>query len=267
MTLRRATSATSRPWRLVLDRHAITRVIHLAALQIPFCRADPPRGAYVNVLGTANVFEAVKRRPGRFGPLVLRLDRRGLRPRGARRRDRAARRTSGTPPGDALRRLQGRQRGHGARLLAADEGVASVGLRPYTVYGPARDQGVTAAPTLAMRAAVRGEEFHVPYGGRSSFQYAPDVARAFIAAARSGHSGASVANLAGADADIAHVLDAIAGEEPAARDLLSADPRPLPLPEAFAVGTFARIVGPLPLTPLDDGVRETMEFFRAHPEV
>ena len=37
-------------------------VIHLAALQVPFCRADPPLGALVNVVGTVNVFEAVKRR-------------------------------------------------------------------------------------------------------------------------------------------------------------------------------------------------------------
>ena len=27
----------------------------MAALQVPFCRADPPRGALVNVVGTVNV--------------------------------------------------------------------------------------------------------------------------------------------------------------------------------------------------------------------
>ena len=52
----------------VLDDDAITHVIHLAALQVPFCRADPPLGARVNVLGTVNVFEAVKRRADRIGP-------------------------------------------------------------------------------------------------------------------------------------------------------------------------------------------------------
>ena len=45
-----------------LDQHAITNIIHLAALQVPFCRADPPLGARVNVVGTVNVFEAVARR-------------------------------------------------------------------------------------------------------------------------------------------------------------------------------------------------------------
>jgi nucleoside-diphosphate-sugar epimerase len=45
-----------------LDAHAITRVIHLAALLLPFVKADPALGARVNVEGTVNVFEAVARR-------------------------------------------------------------------------------------------------------------------------------------------------------------------------------------------------------------
>jgi hypothetical protein len=53
-----------------LDEHEITNVIHLAALQVPFCRADPPLGARVNVLGTVNVFEAVRRRLERMAPIV-----------------------------------------------------------------------------------------------------------------------------------------------------------------------------------------------------
>ena len=53
-----------------LDDHGISNVIHLAALQFPFCRADPPRGALVNVVGTVNLFEAVKRRSEPLAPLV-----------------------------------------------------------------------------------------------------------------------------------------------------------------------------------------------------
>ena len=40
--------------------HEITHVIHLAALQVPFCRAQPSLGAQVNVTGTVNVFEAAQ---------------------------------------------------------------------------------------------------------------------------------------------------------------------------------------------------------------
>ena len=39
----------------------IRSIIHLAALQIPFCVNDPVGGAKTNVLGTVNVFEAARK--------------------------------------------------------------------------------------------------------------------------------------------------------------------------------------------------------------
>jgi nucleoside-diphosphate-sugar epimerase len=39
-----------------VGEHQITHIIHLAALQLPFCKADPVAGAQVNVLGTVNIF-------------------------------------------------------------------------------------------------------------------------------------------------------------------------------------------------------------------
>ena len=53
-----------------IDEHAVTRVIHLAALQVPFVRANPPLGMHVNVAGTVNVFEAVSRRLDRIPNVV-----------------------------------------------------------------------------------------------------------------------------------------------------------------------------------------------------
>src|SRR5260221_6489821 len=44
-----------------LAGHEVTHVVHLAALQVPFCKADPVLGAQVNVTGTVNLFEAAKR--------------------------------------------------------------------------------------------------------------------------------------------------------------------------------------------------------------
>ncbi len=45
----------------VLEAVRPCAVIHLAALQVPFCKADPVAGAKVNVVGTVNVFEAARR--------------------------------------------------------------------------------------------------------------------------------------------------------------------------------------------------------------
>src|SRR6185503_130201 len=41
-----------------LSNSGAARVIHLAGLQVPTCKADPTGGALVNVAGTLNVFEA-----------------------------------------------------------------------------------------------------------------------------------------------------------------------------------------------------------------
>ena len=45
----------------VVSRERITHIVHLAALLLPIAKADPPRGALVNVVGTVNVFEAASR--------------------------------------------------------------------------------------------------------------------------------------------------------------------------------------------------------------
>jgi nucleoside-diphosphate-sugar epimerase len=42
----------------VVREHAVSRIIHLAALQIPLVASAPARGAEVNVVGTVRVFEA-----------------------------------------------------------------------------------------------------------------------------------------------------------------------------------------------------------------
>jgi len=58
-----------------LDEHEITNLIHLAALQVPFARANPPLGAEVNVVGTVNIFEAACRRRDRIEDSISQSDR------------------------------------------------------------------------------------------------------------------------------------------------------------------------------------------------
>ena len=57
-------------------------------------------------------------------------------------------------PDLVVRRVQGRRTSRAARVAWETEGVASIGLRPHSVYGPGRDQGVTSKPTVAMIAAA-----------------------------------------------------------------------------------------------------------------
>jgi nucleoside-diphosphate-sugar epimerase len=236
-----------------LDENDVTHVVHLAALLIPLARADPPRGALVNVGGTTNVFEAVKRRRERVRGLayassaavydVVDADAAG--------RDEEAVGHPATLYGVHKLANEGT-----ARVYWAEDGVPSAGLRPYIVYGPGRDTGMTAGPTLAMAAAVRGEPYTIGWSSRTTFNYAPDVARAFVEAARGATEGALVYNLPGETAPMGDVVAAIQAELPDAQ--IDYDDVSLPFPEEFATGGL-----PAPVTPLADGVRETIELFRA----
>jgi nucleoside-diphosphate-sugar epimerase len=246
-----------------LDEHDITSVIHLAALQIPFCRENPALGAAVNVLGTVNVFEAVKQRRERIaGPLVY------------------ASSAAYFGPDDTARALEGegalsrpvthygvyKQANEGsARIYWQDEGLSSVGLRPFIVYGPARDQGVTAAPTLATRAAVQGDGYHIAFGGRLTFNYAEDVARALTATSRSSFEGAAVFNMPGPIVHLREIVAAIEAAVPESSGTITFDDVPLPLPPEMAVGGLEAAIGPVATTPVADAVRATVEHFRRQP--
>src|SRR5262249_31272880 len=46
--------------RSALEESGAKKIIHLAGLQVPTCKADPITGAFVNVIGTLNLFEAAR---------------------------------------------------------------------------------------------------------------------------------------------------------------------------------------------------------------
>jgi len=241
----------------VLDDHAITRVVHLAALQVPFCRADPIAGAQVNVVGTVNVFEAVKRRRERIpgvawasSTAVYSDDDPSPAPE-----------TGGRRPATHYGVYKLANEGT-ARIYWADDGVPSIGLRPYVVYGAGRDQGMTSTPTQAMAAAAQGDGFEISYGGTAQYDYAADVARAFVRAAENAVEGASVFNLPGVAASMAEVVAAIEAAAPGIAGRITWVETPLPFPERLEATGLEQAVGPLPHTSLVDGVRQTVELLR-----
>jgi len=240
----------------VIDTERITNVIHLAALQVPFCRADPPLGARVNVVGTVNVLEAVARRLERMGPVVYASSIAAYDAIDSSNGP-AMSATPGTIYGVYKRANEG-----SAKVYHEERGVASIGLRPHTVYGPGRDQGLTSAPTAAMLAAAAGKQFRIPYGGTSQFQYAPDVARAFVQAALSGHDGASIHNLAGQAVSMDGVIAAIEAAAPEAAGLIAYDPITLPFPEAVNADSLAGAIGPVEELPFEEGVADAIDRFR-----
>lgn len=165
----------------VFREHAVTRVIHLAGLQVPFCAADPRAGALVNVVGTINVLEAA-REHAPAAPVVYASS---VAAYGGD--DDGTGEASGMPTthyGVFKRANEGN-----ALVYWKEHGLPSIGLRPYVVYGVGRDRGLTSEPTVAMLHGARGEGHHIPYGGRSHFLLAADVVAAFVQSARSSHAG------------------------------------------------------------------------------
>ena len=239
--------------RTIAD-HRITHVIHLAAMLLPLVKADPSRGAAVNVGGATNVFEASKRQHVRG--LAYASSAAVYAPGADRRVEDAGRPTS-------LYGVFKLTNEETARVLYADEGLRSVGLRPYVVYGPGRDHGLTADPTLAMAAAARGDGYAMRWGGRCQLQYAADAARIFVAAARAEYDGAAVFNLGGPSSHMRDVVDAIEAAAPDVAGLVEFEDVQLPFPEELESGGLEEVVGPIHWTPLDEGARITIEHLRA----
>jgi nucleoside-diphosphate-sugar epimerase len=233
-------------------------LIHLAGLQVPFCRADPPLGARVNVLGTIHLFEAalaagVKRvvyasSAAVFGP----SEDDGSKP------DESAACEPVTHYGVYKRANEGT-----ARVYWLEKKLASVGLRPLTVYGVGRDQGLTSGPTSAMKAAVLGRKYHIGFSGPTDFHYVADTAAAFLAAADGGPEGAALYNLHGATHDVAEVVRAIEAELPAARGALTFGGPQIPIPPELDGAAFRAAYPSVATTPLAVGVRATLARFRA----
>jgi nucleoside-diphosphate-sugar epimerase len=236
----------------VLDEHEITHVIHLAALQVPFVRANPVLGAKVNVVGTVNLFEAVRRRRDRIAPIVYASS---IAVYGA----------AGTLAADdhpsTLYGAYKRANESSAVRYAQDYGVPSIGLRPHTVYGPARDQGLTSAPTVAMLAAAARVPNRIPFGGSAQMQYVPDVGEAFVRASELGVDGASVHNLDGPVVAMGELIGVIEEAAPEARGLLGADVNVLPFPSQVDAASFVELMGGPLVRPLADGVADAVRRF------
>lgn len=241
----------------VMDRHGVTCVVHLAGLQVPFCRANPPLGARVNVEGTVAVFEAVKRRRDRIPGVALASSAAVYGPDDPSPAPEVGPFSPRTHYGVFKLANEGT-----ARIYWADDGIPSIAIRPYVVYGPARDQGLTSTPTLAMQAAARGDALTISYGGAAQYDYAPDVGLAFARASAAVATGAIAANYPGVPAHMAEVVAAIEAAAPDAAGMIRFEETGLPFPAQLEATALERAIGPLPRTPLADGVRQAVEHFR-----
>jgi UDP-glucose 4-epimerase len=239
----------------VLEKYGVNHIIHLAGLQVPTCRSNPRLGALVNVLGTINVFEAARKTKESIQSIVYASSAAVF---GMVAEDRPLSEGDAAQPATHYGAFK-RCNEDNARVYHLDHGINSIGLRPLTIYGVGRDFGLTSDPTKAMKATVVGRPYHIRFGGRTDFQYVADTADIFIRAATSGLSGAHVFNLHGETVHITDIITAIERVWPHS-EITHAE-EPLTIPPEMDDSAIRAALGELPATPLEAGVRATVDRF------
>jgi nucleoside-diphosphate-sugar epimerase len=244
--------------RTVVD-HGITNVIHLAGLQVPFCAADPPRGVRVNVLGTINVFEVAKRHRDQVRNVVYASSSAVFGPPEYY----GGKQITVKAPLYPLTHYGAFKQCNevNARVYYNQDGISSVGLRPWAVYGVGRDQGKSSGPSKAIKAAVVGQKYTIPFTGGLDLHYVDDVAKIFIRSAESSAVGARVYSPRGAVVQISEFIETLKRVLPQAGDLISASGGSQQVAYDIDGSDLVRDLGPIPSTTLEKGIAETARMF------
>jgi len=246
--------------RSALETEKISHIVHLAGLQVPVCRADPLLGAKVNVEGTLAVFEAVKALSTQIQRLVYTSSAAVFGPPEAYPKG---------PLADDIPLLPSTHYGYfkccnegNARVYFQDNGISSIGLRPWTVYGVGRDFGMTSEPTKAIKSLALGRKYHITYGGWQDMQLVDDVARIVVRCLEAPYQGAKSYNLRGHVVDLPTLHKALCAVDPAARQLITHGEKQIPIAYDLDDAALQRDLGPMHLTSLEDGIRQTLTHFQ-----
>ena len=229
------------------ERSKARAIVHLAALQVPFCKADPVLGAKVNVVGTVNVLEAARKLGIQRVTYASSIAAHG------------AMEGHGTLP-----TLYGAYKycnEETAKVYSQDWGVHSTGLRPGVVYGVGRDQGLTSKTTVAILAAAAGKPYEIPFRGPISWLHAGEVASAFLTAVSKPRDGARVFDINGVASTVEDSVGLL--EKMAPEAAITCTGSALPFPMDLADEPVRSYLGDYGSVPLEAGMRGTYEAFRA----
>lgn len=246
-----ATPLTNRDGlRALIETHGISHIIHLAAWLTPDCQRDPFRGCEANVLGSTAVFDAA-RLAGSVRAISLASSYAVYGAEGG---------PESAPP-----------MFYGAFKQAVDAiagqywqhfGLRSLAIRPHVVYGPERESGLTAGPSLACRAAVRGDRYEIAYQGIAGYDYVEDVARAFVRGVEECPPGATVADLPSETASTDEIVTHIERCCPEAAGRISVSGPPLPSNHPTAPRDIRLLLPGWEATPLASGIARTIAYHR-----
>jgi len=240
----------------LVEEHQPTHIVHLAGLQIPFCKASPSMGAMVNVVGTVNMFEAARHNNVKGLSYASSVAVMGT-------TDQYPDRTlndADLPNPSNLYGVYKTANENTARVYWQDWQGGSVGLRPYTDFGVCRDQGMTADIAKACLAVAANKPFHIRFDGPITVQHANDVARIFIDSALVEHQGADVFNLRNDVIEVAEFVALIKQLYPEAQITYEKN-NPLPFPADFDDAGIRGVLDEVAHTPLKQAIQSDIDQF------
>ena len=186
----------------VLKKHAVTHVLHAAALRTSACKENPEKAEQVNVGGTNNVLEAIKDYGGvkRFvfisTAAVYQVPKDDFYP-------------DEKSPTDPLNAYTATKL-HGEKIVedfSRKNNLPSTILRPQIIFGPSRgNDGSTAGVTTAIKSAVKGENYTIPFSGRYCFSFSQDVGEFCAKALLESPKNFEIYNLPGNSYDIEEIV-------------------------------------------------------------
>jgi nucleoside-diphosphate-sugar epimerase len=220
-------------------------ILHLAALQVPFCKADPIGGAQANVVGTVNILEAARKQ-------------------GIKRVAFASSIAAYAVFSDkAMPTLYGAYKHcneQTARVYWADWQVPSVCFRPGVVYGVGRDQGVSSKTTVAILAAAAGKPYTIPFRGPMSWLHAGEVAHAFVKSISREQNGSHVFDINGVVSTVEQGVEIIKRIAPSAQIQIA--PETFRFPTDLSDEPLRAHVGGYTSVPLEFGIERTYAAFK-----
>lgn len=239
----------------LLERSNADGVVHLASLLMPTCKKNPELCVDVNVKSFQVVLDAARKQG--FNVAYA-----------------SSAWVLNAAPSDVLlteEALPAPQSLYGvfkltnewmSRTYANDYGVVSNGLRPYIVYGPGREVGLTADVNLALLAAAKGQPYTIGFGGQVALHHASDVARTFVRLALKPAAAGRVYNVRGT---VTHMSDVVAAIERVTdtTGLIDFDDKSLPIGANLSDDALQRDYGPVRYFGLEEGMRRTLDTYGA----
>ena len=221
-------------------------VINLAGLMTPDCSSNPILGAKVNILGSINVFEAVKKNNIKFIVYASSAGVFGIKDKFIPFPE--------THYGAYKLAIEGV-----ARAYFNESQISSFGIRPYILYGPGREFGGTAGVTLACKAAKQGFEYTVDFTGRAGFVYVEDVANLVQLYLKNPPTGAITTNINGITKNVEEFVSIVKQNIPTAK--ISFNDKLLSVVDEILGDEPNKFFKEFNYTTLEDGIKNTIDFY------